>query len=82
MESNRFEEVAKLIAVCSLEIHGMINSHRLSPNTLYAVYLVYKMKKAHGFQTYPAEVSVRIDGYGDEEEEEKCRKKKVCLDPS
>lgn len=72
---DRFPEVAKLRNVCWLEIRGMINTQALSPNTQYAVFLVFKMINAQGFENSRVKLSV-----GDE-----CghsSPKIVCLDPN
>ncbi|KAF7824938.1 putative F-box protein PP2-B12 [Senna tora] len=47
LPDSRFEEVAELLAVCWLEIHGMIESHKLSSNTEYGAYLVFKMREGN-----------------------------------
>lgn len=72
---SRFTEVAELKSVCWLEVHGKINTSMLSTNTRYASYLVYKSRPdIYGFDSQPAEVSVRIHGAESE-------KKTVFLDP-
>jgi len=75
LQACRFEEVARLYAVCWLEISGKINTRVLSPNTLYAAFLVFKMIDANGFHHHPVMLSVGILGGI-----ESC--KNVCLDPS
>ncbi|KVI07861.1 F-box domain, cyclin-like protein [Cynara cardunculus var. scolymus] len=58
-----FREVAELISVCWLEVHGRISTAMLSANTCYVAYLVYKSALgAYGFEYQPAEVSVGISG--------------------
>nr|AGV54238.1 F-box protein PP2-B10-like protein [Phaseolus vulgaris] len=75
LPESRFEEVARLYAVCWLEISGKINTRVLSPNTLYAAFLVFKMIDANGFHHHPVMLSVGILGGI-----ESC--KNVCLDSS
>lgn len=59
MEESRFQEVAKLIDVCWLEIRGKIKASMLSPSTIYVAYLVYKMSQDYyGFNSLPVNVSV------------------------
>ncbi|XP_028774905.1 F-box protein At2g02240-like [Neltuma alba] len=60
---SRFTEVAELRDVCWLELGGYINTRLLSPSTLYAAYLVFKLT-AHtkGLKNKPAEVSIGIAG--------------------
>ncbi|XP_024965393.1 putative F-box protein PP2-B12 [Cynara cardunculus var. scolymus] len=61
--NSRFREVAELISVCWLEVHGRISTAMLSANTCYVAYLVYKSALgAYGFEYQPAEVSVGISG--------------------
>ncbi|XP_045808802.1 putative F-box protein PP2-B12 [Trifolium pratense] len=43
VRESRFPKVLKLGLVSRLEIHGMISSLSLSPNTEYVAYLVFKM---------------------------------------
>jgi hypothetical protein len=72
---DRFPEVAKLVDVCWLEIHGVINTIVLSPNTQYAAYVVFKMIDAYGFQNCSADLSVGVEGG-------QRSTKIVCLDPN
>ncbi|KAE9589662.1 hypothetical protein Lal_00000543 [Lupinus albus] len=73
---SRFPEVAELCNVCWLEIHGVLNTNALSPNTHYAAYLVFKViDNARGFREYPVELS--IDTFGGHNS-----KKNVCLTPN
>uniref|UniRef100_A0A6N2N8F8 F-box domain-containing protein n=1 Tax=Salix viminalis TaxID=40686 RepID=A0A6N2N8F8_SALVM len=61
--SSRFGEVAELISVCWLEIRGRIYATMLSPETLYAAYLVFKPTEgAHGLDYQPVEVGVGVVG--------------------
>ncbi|KAG6770843.1 hypothetical protein POTOM_026542 [Populus tomentosa] len=47
---HRFAEVAELLWLCWLEIHGEINISMLSPSTMYTAYLVLKFTyRPHGF---------------------------------
>ncbi|KAE8686403.1 putative F-box protein PP2-B12 [Hibiscus syriacus] len=60
---SRFEEAAKLINVCWLEIRGKIAISMLSPMTHYKAYLVFKPSSgAYGFGFHPAEVSFGLVG--------------------
>jgi hypothetical protein len=61
---DRFPEVVELLNVCRLEICGKINTLTLSPNTLYATYLVFKMIDGFGFENenYPVELSIGVEG--------------------
>ncbi|XP_078152712.1 F-box protein PP2-B11-like [Carex rostrata] len=43
LPDSRFSECAELEKVCWLEIHGKIDSRILTPNTVYAAYLVFKL---------------------------------------
>ncbi|WJX19181.1 hypothetical protein P8452_08898 [Trifolium repens] len=71
--NSRFPKVGRLSLVSRLEIHGMINTLSLSPNTEYAAYLVFMMSGAHGFEKEPAKLSVGVEGGP-------CITKSVCLD--
>lgn len=71
---NRFLEVAKLRAVCWLEIRGVLKTLTLSPDTQYAAYFVFKMINARGFENICVELSVNFDG-------DHGSSKNVCLDP-
>ncbi|KAG6536227.1 putative F-box protein PP2-B12 [Zingiber officinale] len=42
-QDSRFAEVAELVNVCWLEIHGHIQSKMLTPRTTYAAYLIFKL---------------------------------------
>ncbi|OMO72885.1 hypothetical protein COLO4_27415 [Corchorus olitorius] len=60
---SRFEEVAELLNVCWLEIHGKISVSLLSPMTHYKAYIVFKATTgAYGFEFQPMEVSVGLVG--------------------
>lgn len=67
--------MAVLIDVCWFEIRGTINTIALSPNTEYAVYFVFKMVNARGFQNHPVELSIFEEGGH-------VSTKNVCLDPN
>ncbi|XP_042501084.1 F-box protein PP2-B10-like [Macadamia integrifolia] len=65
LPQSRFSEVAELIGVCWLEIHGKMETRLLSPNTTYVAYLVLKVTDtAYGFDFPPAEVSVKLANRG------------------
>ncbi|MCI49645.1 F-box protein, partial [Trifolium medium] len=51
------------------------NTIALSPNTQYAVYVVFKIIDAWGFSDCPVELSVGVEGGH-------CSTKIVCLDPN
>ncbi|KAL1341777.1 hypothetical protein HN51_028311 [Arachis hypogaea] len=72
----RFSEVAELVSVCWLEIRGWINTHMLSPDTLYGAYLVFKPSSAgaYGFEYQSIEVSIAVAGG-------ETHKRTVFLDP-
>ncbi|KAF2319595.1 hypothetical protein GH714_017346 [Hevea brasiliensis] len=58
-----FSEVAELIRVCWFQIKGEISIQILSPKTLYAAYLVFKLTTAaYGFESHPAEFTVELAG--------------------
>lgn len=58
---SRFPEVAELRTVNWLEIEGKIRTRMLTPNTLYAAYLVMKAShRAYGLDSTPSEVSIVI----------------------
>nr|GEU68867.1 hypothetical protein [Tanacetum cinerariifolium] len=60
---SRFAEVAELMSVCWLEVHGKIDTSLLSKDTHYVAYLVYKSSPdVYGFEHQPAEVSIGVDG--------------------
>ncbi|KAF5805474.1 putative phloem protein [Helianthus annuus] len=63
LPESRFKEVAELISVCWLEVHGRICTSMLSPNTVYVAFMVFKStSETHGFDNQPAEVSMGING--------------------
>lgn len=56
---SRFPEIAELRTICWLEIQGKIETSILSPQTMYAAYLVVKFAdRAYGLDFLPSEVSV------------------------
>ncbi|GKE35662.1 putative F-box protein PP2-B12, partial [Tanacetum coccineum] len=60
---SRFAEVAELMSVCWLEVHGKIDTSLLSKDTHYVAYLVYKLSPdVYGFEHPPAEVSIGVNG--------------------
>ncbi|KAG6607139.1 F-box protein, partial [Cucurbita argyrosperma subsp. sororia] len=59
---SRFVELAELLSVCWLEIRGKIDTEMLSPGTLYAAYMVFKLTSSDGFQRQPVEVGVGLVG--------------------
>ncbi|XVE75347.1 hypothetical protein DITRI_Ditri12bG0087100 [Diplodiscus trichospermus] len=72
---SRFKEVAKLKHVWSLEIHGKINTCKLSVDTDYAAYLVFKLQEeVYGFNYIPAQVSLTLGA-------DKICRKSVVIDP-
>ncbi|XP_076882592.1 F-box protein PP2-B11-like [Bidens hawaiensis] len=63
LPESRFAEVAELISVCWLEVHGRISTLMLSPNTVYVAFMVFKStSETHGFDSQPAEVLVGLRG--------------------
>jgi hypothetical protein len=60
--------------VCWFGIRGTINTIALSPNTQYAVYVVFKMIHVWGFWSCLVELSVGVEGGHS-------NTKIVCLDP-
>ncbi|KAG6475607.1 F-box protein PP2-B10-like [Zingiber officinale] len=58
---SRFSEVAELLDVCWLEIHGHFNSKMLSSKTKYAAHLIFKLSdSAVGLDYPPQEASVKL----------------------
>ncbi|PSS03046.1 F-box protein like [Actinidia chinensis var. chinensis] len=61
---SRFREVAELITITWLEIHGKMNTKMLSPNTRYGAYLVANFAdRAYGLDYVPSEASVEVGNY-------------------
>ncbi|KAG0454149.1 hypothetical protein HPP92_025453 [Vanilla planifolia] len=61
---SRFLEVAELLNVCWLEIHGRIDTSILSRRTQYAAYLVFKSTERSIGLSHPSqEVSVTLGAY-------------------
>ncbi|XP_004302126.1 PREDICTED: putative F-box protein PP2-B12 [Fragaria vesca subsp. vesca] len=59
---SRFAEVAELLDVCWLEIHGKLETRLLSPSTMYKGYLVFKFTaQPSGFVDLEAEVTMGLD---------------------
>ncbi|KAF8392009.1 hypothetical protein HHK36_022349 [Tetracentron sinense] len=60
-KTDKFSEVAELLDVCWLEIHGKMDTRMLSVKTTYAAYLVFKFgEDIDGLNFPPLEVSVRF----------------------
>ncbi|KAG0453087.1 hypothetical protein HPP92_025751 [Vanilla planifolia] len=58
---SRFLQVAELLSVCWLEIHGKVDASILSPRTHYAAYLVFKATDSARGLSFPSqEVSVTL----------------------
>ncbi|XP_030445335.1 F-box protein At2g02240-like [Syzygium oleosum] len=64
MPNSRFAEVAELMEANRLEIRGTISPRMLSPRTLYAAYLVFKLTLTHnnGFELRLFEVGAGFAG--------------------
>ncbi|KAI6690929.1 hypothetical protein NL676_027757 [Syzygium grande] len=63
MPNSRFAEVAQLMEAYRLEIRGTISPRMLSPRTLYAAYLVFKLTRTrNGFEVRPFEVGAGFAG--------------------
>ncbi|CAJ1976310.1 unnamed protein product [Sphenostylis stenocarpa] len=75
LPQSRFEEVARLRAVCWFHLSGLINPRDLSPNIRYAAFLVFQLDDARGFGYDPMVLSVGIF-------RGPRTLKNVCLDPS
>ncbi|KAE8658454.1 F-box family protein [Hibiscus syriacus] len=61
---SRFPEVAELKLVWWLDVKGKIETRILSPNTNYAIYLVFRLRYRHtsGFRRRTVGLNVNIDG--------------------
>uniref|UniRef100_A0A1D1Z7R8 F-box protein At2g02240 n=1 Tax=Anthurium amnicola TaxID=1678845 RepID=A0A1D1Z7R8_9ARAE len=71
---SRFSQVAELIEVCWLDVFGKLEVSELSQGTLYAAYLVFRLKEGwHGLDGLQ-EGSVALGSYAS--------RRWVCLDPS
>ncbi|KAJ4954910.1 hypothetical protein NE237_011693 [Protea cynaroides] len=58
---SRFSEVAELVEVYWLDIHGRMETRLLSPNTTYVAYMVFKLTVlAYGLQNKSVETIVRL----------------------
>ncbi|KAH7521800.1 hypothetical protein FEM48_Zijuj07G0070700 [Ziziphus jujuba var. spinosa] len=64
--SSRFSEVAELRHVWWFEMKGRIETNILSPQTTYAVYFVYKLRR-HRYRFHEKPVTVQVNFEGDEE---------------
>ncbi|XP_039062246.1 putative F-box protein PP2-B12 [Hibiscus syriacus] len=64
LPESRFLEVAELVQVWWIDVTGKIETRILSPNTNYAVYLVFKLRYQHilGFRRRPVGLNVSVDG--------------------
>uniref|UniRef100_A0A0E0NMN7 F-box domain-containing protein n=1 Tax=Oryza rufipogon TaxID=4529 RepID=A0A0E0NMN7_ORYRU len=63
LADSRFKEGAELLSVCWLEIRGKLPGKKLSQNTNYAAYLVYKIAdRSYGLDFPFQEASVSIGG--------------------
>ncbi|XVF04808.1 hypothetical protein REPUB_Repub05bG0117400 [Reevesia pubescens] len=72
---SRFKEVANLNHVWWLEIRGKISTSKLSLDTNYTAYLVFKLREeSFGFDYHPAEVSLTLGS-------DKICTKSVVLEP-
>ncbi|KAF5739882.1 SKP1 interacting partner 3-related family protein [Tripterygium wilfordii] len=61
MPESRFAEVAVLRTMSWLEIKGKISAHKLSPNTKYGAYLIFKISdRAYGLDLIPSEISIQM----------------------
>ncbi|KAM5587173.1 protein PHLOEM PROTEIN 2-LIKE A1-like [Rosa sericea] len=58
--SNVFIDVAELLRVCWLEVHGKIDSTKLSPGTLYEVVFIVMLKAAAYGWKVPVNVSLTL----------------------
>ncbi|CAI9778246.1 unnamed protein product [Fraxinus pennsylvanica] len=60
LTESRFAEVAELLSVCWLDIHGKMQTRMLSLKTKYAAYLVFKLlENSYGFDS-PSKASVKL----------------------
>ncbi|KAE8670272.1 hypothetical protein F3Y22_tig00112159pilonHSYRG00143 [Hibiscus syriacus] len=61
---SRFPEVAELKLVWWLDVKGKMETRILSPNTNYAAYLVFRLRRRHtsGFRRRTVGLNVNIDG--------------------
>ncbi|KAI3934421.1 hypothetical protein MKW98_002928 [Papaver atlanticum] len=63
---SRFPKVAELQWVCWLEIRGKLDTRLLSPNTVYAAYIVLKFKEGdNGLEDKPIKVKIEVIGGND-----------------
>ncbi|CAK9142187.1 unnamed protein product [Ilex paraguariensis] len=60
LPESRFSEVAELQAVCWLAIGGMMQTQMLSPKTIYAAYLVFKIGEKNFGLAVQSKASVRF----------------------
>ncbi|KAM7256130.1 hypothetical protein ACFE04_011871 [Oxalis oulophora] len=77
LPESRFSEVALLNIVFWLDVQGKIEARKLSPQTLYAAYLVYKFVNGkRGFNRRPVQLHAHFEGSEDK------NARTVYLDPS
>lgn len=62
---SRFSQVAELRHVWWLDIKGRMETRLLSPNTTYAVFLVFKFTDVIGFRDNPVELKVYFENQED-----------------
>ncbi|XP_022847438.1 F-box protein PP2-B10-like [Olea europaea var. sylvestris] len=60
LTESRFAEVAELLSVCWLDIHGKMQTRMLSLKTNYAAYLVFKILENSGGLYSPSKASVKL----------------------
>ncbi|XP_058103430.1 uncharacterized protein LOC131246999 [Magnolia sinica] len=63
LPESRFSEVAELLGVCWLEIHGKFETCMLSAKTTYSAFLIVKfLNDVQGLDSLPMELTVRLGG--------------------
>ncbi|KAF5737755.1 SKP1 interacting partner 3-related family protein [Tripterygium wilfordii] len=61
MPESRFAEVAVIIRMSWLEIKAKISTRKLSPNTKYGAYLIFKISdRGYGLNLIPSEISIQV----------------------
>ncbi|CAI9780489.1 unnamed protein product [Fraxinus pennsylvanica] len=60
LTESRFAEVAELLSVCWLDIHGKMQTQMLSLKTNYAAYLVFKILENSDGLDSPSKASVKL----------------------
>ncbi|CAI9778241.1 unnamed protein product [Fraxinus pennsylvanica] len=77
LAESRFAEVAELLDVCWLDIHGKMQTRMLSPKTNYGAYLVFKLlENSYGFNS-PLKASVKLVQHGIGENNTVCLKQPI-----